>query len=172
MSDGRPQYFTWNAERSVMVPRNRSLADRTWVDGETYRLGVIEERSAASHSHYFAALTEAWASLPHEQAERFPTVEHLRKYALIRTGYHNSDSFVCGSKAEAVRLAAFIRPTDEFSVIDVSAATVTRYSAKSQSKRAMGAEEFQRSKTAVLDYAASLIGVERKALEQNAGASA
>ncbi|WP_216073446.1 hypothetical protein, partial [Acinetobacter baumannii] len=73
----------------------------------------------ASHNHEFAWLHEAWHSLPERYAEQFPSSEHLRKYALIQAGYSNSHSLVCGSKAEALRLAAFIRPMDEFAVVTV-----------------------------------------------------
>jgi len=166
-----PVEFTWNAVQSVMVPRRPRAADRLYVDGETYRLGIIEERSANSHSHYFAALNEAYANLPDELAERFPTVEHLRKVALIRTGFADEHTLTCSSKAEALRVAAFMRPVDEFSIVVAREATVTRYSAKSQSMRAMGAAEFQRSKQAVLEYVSALIGTTRRELE-HAGASA
>lgn len=163
-----PQYFTYDAERSVMVPRRPKLADKTYVDGELYRLGVIEERSENSHRAYFAELHSAWLNLPERESERFPTSEHLRKYALIKTGFYDADAFPCASKAEALRLAAFIRPHDEFALVVVKDATVTRYTAKSQSYKAMGRDEFQKSKTAVLDYVSSLIGTTREQLRENA----
>jgi hypothetical protein len=165
MSD-TPQYFTWDAERSVMAPRRKSLADRTYVDGEEYRLGVIEERSAASHSHYFAALHDAWMNLPEAQAERFQTVEHLRKYALIKSGFRDERSIVCASKVEAQRIAAFVTPMDGYALVTVKDAVVVVYTAKSQSYRAMGKEDFQKSKTAVLDLVADMIGVTAKQLEK------
>jgi hypothetical protein len=169
MSDAPPMEFVWNGERSVMEPRRRNVADRTYVDGETYRLGVIEERSANSHNHYFAALAEAYANLPDHLIEQFPTVEHLRKYALIKTGYADQHTLVCSSKAEAQRFAKFLKPVDEFSVVIAREATVTRYTAKSQSLKAMGREDFQLSKAAVLDYVASLIGTSARELEENVG---
>ncbi|MCZ4089302.1 hypothetical protein [Sinorhizobium psoraleae] len=67
-----------------------------------------------------------------------------------------------------MRLAAFIRPIDAFSVVDVKEATVT-FVAKSQSMRAMGKEEFSASKSAVLDFLDDLIGVERGTAQRNAG---
>ncbi len=48
----------------------------------------------------------------------------------------------------------------------VSGATITEYRAKSQSLRAMGKQEFQASKDAVLGYISDLIGVKPSELEQ------
>lgn len=157
MSAAPPMVFSWDGE--AMRPVHPRLADRHYVIGETYRLAIHEDRSRASHSHYFACIAEAHASLPDEMAERWPTPEHLRKFALIRAGYCDTHTLVASSKAEAQRIAAFIRPSDEFAVVEVRDATVTRYVARSQSERAMGRKEFQASKDAVLDVIAGLLGV-------------
>ena len=77
------------------------------------------ERSEISHSHQFAWLHEAFAQLPESLSERFPTEAHLRKHALIQTGFRSERTFACASKAEALRLAAWLRPKDEFAVIVV-----------------------------------------------------
>jgi hypothetical protein len=158
--------FRWDGE--AMVPLRPRLADKDFVVGMPYHLEVVEERNSKSHRHYFAALHEAWQNLPDELAERFPTSEHLRAYALIKTGFHDQRSIVASSKAETLRLAGFVRPCNEFSVVIVRDATVSIFTAKSQSTRAMGKEAFQASKTAVLDYAASLIGVKTGALQRHA----
>ena len=76
------------------------------------------------------------------------------------------------SKAEAVRVASFIRPLDTYAVIVPREATVVVMTAKSQSYKAMGRVEFQRSKEAVLDKLAAMIGVERRTLDANAGKAA
>jgi hypothetical protein len=115
----------------------------------------------------FAALKEAHNSLPDETAERLPTPEHLRKFALIKTGFADSRSLACSSRAEALRIAAFMRPADEFSVVTIEGAVVTVWTAKSQSVRAMGKAEFTASKDAVLAYVASLIGTTTAALERH-----
>jgi hypothetical protein len=109
-------------------------------------------------------------SLPDHLAEKFPTAEHLRKWALIRAGYSDSHTITCASKAEALRVAAFIRPIDEFAVVVTQGATVTRYTAKSQSRRAMGAKEFQDSKTKIMEVVARMIGVEPAQLPQQEAA--
>lgn len=161
-----PLIFGWSGEAMVPLPRYATLCNKAFTKGEKYRLEAIEERSAKSHSHYFACLNEAWQNLPDEAADRFPTSEHLRKFALIKAGYFDSRSIVASSKAEAGRIAAFIRPCDEFAIVTVEEAAVTVYTAKSQSLKAMGKQVFQASKEAVLSYVSSLIGVQKEALSQ------
>lgn len=135
-------------------------------DGEVVTLERREERSRASHGHYFVSVHEAWQSLPEHMAERFPTDDHLRKWALIRCGFRDERSIACASKAEALRVAAFIRPLDEYATVIVREAVATVLTAKSQSYRAMGKEAFAASKAAVLDLLASLLEVEPRALER------
>lgn len=155
-----PLPFYWSGKE--MVPLNAGVARRcakAYAEGEVVNLAVVEDRSAASHRAYFASVNEAWLNLPDDLAERFGSPDHLRKFALIKAGYSDSQTFVASSKAEAVRLAAFIRPIDEFSVVTVNGTTVTRFTAQSQSMRAMGKETFQRSKDAVLEQIAKMIEV-------------
>jgi hypothetical protein len=73
--------------------------------------------------------------------------------------------------AEAQRVAAFVKPLDDYAVIVVREALVSVYTAKSQRIRAMGKHDFQRSKDAVLEILAGLIGTTTKALT-NAGEAA
>lgn len=158
--------FQWDGE--AMVPRHPKLADRHYVIGEVYQLEIREDRSAASHRHYFAAIKETHDNLPDEIAERLPTPEHLRKFALIRKGYRDERTIVCASKAEALRIASFIRPMDDFAIVTTDGATVTAWTAKSQSVRAMPRGEFQKSKDDVLDFLAGLIGTSPDELARHA----
>jgi len=151
-----------------MVPRHPKVADREYVVGENYLLVPHNDRSQNTHNHYFAALAEAWSNLPEDLALDYPTPGHLRKRALIRAGYADERSICCASKAEALRVAAFIRPMDDYAVVTVSEAVVSVFTAKSQSKRAMGAKAFQESKEKVLDTVAAMIGVSRDQLASNA----
>lgn len=162
----------WDGEAFVPERRFGPLCDRHFIVGEAYPLVVQEQRSQASHSHYFAALHDAWANLPEHLAERFVTAEHLRRYALIKAGYRDERTIVAASKAEALRLAAFVRPMDEFAVVTVSEAVVTVYTAKSQSLRAMGRADFQASKDAVLGIVADMIGTAPATLRREAGRAA
>lgn len=154
----------WDGEAMVPLRGFARRADAQFVIGQTYRMEAIEERSAVSHRHYFAAINEAWANLPEHMAERFPSPEALRKFALIKAGYADSRQIVAASRAEAQRLAAFIRPMDEYSVVTVDQAVVTVFTARSQSVRAMGKAEFQNSKQKVLGGIADMIGVAPEAL--------
>lgn len=129
-------------------------------EGECVRLERHEERSGKSHNHFFAALNDAWLNLPEGEAERFPSSEHLRKWALIRAGYRDERTFVAASKAEGERLVAFVKPMDDYAVVVRRDAVVTVYTAKSQSVKAMGKADFQASKDAVLEKVAALIGMQ------------
>jgi hypothetical protein len=164
MDTAPPEPFQWDGE--AMRPLRPKRADAFYAVGERYIMAPVAQRSDATHKHEFAWLREAWMNLPENLAERFPTSEHLRKWALIRAGYSDSHTITCASKAEALRVAAFIRPIDEFAVVITNGATVTRYTAKSQSRRAMGAKDFQDSKSKIMDIVAGMIGVESKQLAE------
>lgn len=153
-----------------MVPPSRlgKLCDKHFVIGQTYTLVEHQDRSVRSHQHYFASINEAWQNLPEDLVERFPTAEHLRKYALIRAGFADSRQLVASSKAEALRIAAFTKPCDEYAVVTVKDCVVTIWTARSQSMRAMGKQDFQRSKDAVLEVLAQIVGVTPASLQQNA----
>ena len=168
-----PIVCAWDGEHLTPVGQTWARrADAQWVVGERYYVEIRQERSQASHRAYFASINEAFQNLPEDVAERFPSPDALRKYALIKAGYCNSDSIVAGSKAEAQRLAAFVRPREQFAVVTVKDAVVTVYTAHSQSVRAMGKADFEKSKAAVLDIVAQMIGTTAPALERNAGAAA
>lgn len=166
---GAPLPYRWTGESWEPLPGFRRRADAEFIVGEVVRLEVSESRSEKSHNHYFAAISEAWRSIPEDLVDQFPSPEHLRKRALIATGYRDQTSIVASTKAEARRLATFVRPIDEFSVVSVNECVVVRMVAKSQSLKAMGAKEFQASKTAVLDWISDLLGTTREALNGTAG---
>lgn len=152
-----PVIFQWNGEAMVPQPRFHKVCNAHFVVGENYRLEAHEHTSDASRGHYFATIKEVWDSLP-EDEDRFPSPEHLRKWALVQAGFRDERTFACTSQAEARRLAAFMRPMDEYAVITVREGVVRVWTAQSQRKSAMGAKEFQASKSAVLDLIADLVG--------------
>ena len=160
-----PIVYQWDGECMIPLQRLRKRCDELFVVGERYTLIPHEDRSGRSHRHYFASVKSAWENLPEVMAERFPTPDHLRKWALIRAGYRDERSIVAASKTEALRIASFVRPIDEYAVVTVSEAVVTIYTAKSQSTKAMGKKDFQASKEKVLDVLAEIIDVSRKELE-------
>jgi hypothetical protein len=140
------------------VPSFAKRAREHYGAGEIVDLAPVQGRSPPSHRHYFAAVRECWLSLPDEQSERFGSPDHLRRWALVKAGFRDERSVVCASKAEAKRVAAFIKPMDDYAVVIVREAVVIVYTAKSQSVRAMGKQEFQASKEAVLNVLADLLG--------------
>lgn len=151
--------FHWDATGAVMIPRHPGLARSRFVAGEEYLLADVESRSDGSHRHEFAWLREAWKTLPESLAEQYPTAEHLRKRALVDAGYYNETVLDVGSNAAALRTASYIKGLDEFAVVVVRGPLIVRREPKSQSKRAMGAKDFQASKTAIMQVIADLLGV-------------
>ena len=166
---GKPFYTQWTGHSFVPINDRwaKECIDRFEV-GDTYRLDEAHERSANTHRHFFACVNEAWNNLPESVTFDHPSPDHLRKWALIMTGFRQERHFSCASKAEARRLAMFIRPMDEHAVIIPREATVTVLTAESQSMKAMGKERFAASKSAVLDYLSRLIGTTPDELKTNA----
>lgn len=145
-------------------------ADKDFVVGEVYKFVEHHDRSGSSHRHFFAVVNEAWTNLPDNLLETYPTSEHLRKKALVWKGYRDERTIVASSTAEAQRLAAFVKPMDDFAVVTVKDAVVRVWTAKSQSTKAMGAKDFQKSKSDVLDFIDDLLGVERGSTAKNEAA--
>jgi hypothetical protein len=156
----RPVVFRWDGNVMVPLERFRPLCREQYMREHDYRLAPVEFRSRASHDHYFASVAEAWQQLPEYLTDRFPTEDHLRRFALCMTGYYDERSIACSSKAEARRIAAFITPMDTYAVVVVREAVVNVLTAKSQSRNAMGKKAFQDSKDKVLDYVWRLCGLE------------
>lgn len=156
----QPVACRWTGQAFIPAPRFMNMAAQTFRVDDVYPLAVHEDRSPATHRHYFALVNEAWVNLPEDMADRWPTAEHLRKWALIKAGYRDERTIVCSSKAEATRIKAFIRPMDEYAVILSQGATVLAYTAKSQSVKAMGKKTFQASKEAVLGVLSEIIGAQ------------
>lgn len=149
--------FTFDG--AVMRPQYPRLAAERFEPGETYLLADVESRSDLSHKHEFAWLRQSWKTLPEDISDLYPTAEHLRKRALIDAGYYHETIVDAGSAQSALRVASFIRGLDDFCIVIARGPIVVRREAKSQSKRAMGAKDFQASKTAIMEIVAGLLGV-------------
>jgi hypothetical protein len=157
-------WYRWNG--AAMIPmRPDAAAAQFFLDGR-YLLEAHHERSHARHKAYFAAIASAWHSLPEETANRHPSPEHLRKYALIRTGWAQERTYVAGSAHEAQRIEAFIEPFDSYAIIAREGHVVRVWTARSQSYKAMGRDDFNRSMDDVLSFIADQIGVSRATLEE------
>lgn len=155
-----PIFCTWEGDSFKPFPRFAKLCDKEFVVGENYKIEVIEERSMKSHRHYFAQLNQLWMSMPEDIAEQFPTVEHMRKRALIDAGFYNEEIIDCGSNRVAINVAASIRKHDDFALIIVRDQYVVERRAKSQSQKAMGKQAFQDSKDKVIGVLSDLVGVQ------------
>ena len=157
--------FTWNGE--AMIPMRPKAADKAYVIGRRYWLEEVSERSWASHQQQFAWIAEAHNNLPDTVAELFPTSEHLRKAALIATGWRRETVVDCGSRAAAARVAAYARGEDEFAKVTVRGSTVIVQKARSQRMHGldrMDKGEFEKSKADILGWISNLIGVEPEQL--------
>lgn len=161
-----PFYAQWNGEHFVPMRRFMRAIGAAYKAGEIYRLAEENERSRASHNHYFARIAEVWKTLPEDVAELYPSAEHLRKRALVQAGYYDEEVIDCGSQDVAVKVATAIRKRDDFSVIFVRGTVTVSRSAKSQSLKAMGKDEFRKSKDKVLEILADLIKVDADELDK------
>lgn len=151
--------YRWNGEAMQPLYTFADACAASFTVGQVYRLVEIKDRSDASQGHYFACIKTAWLNLPEWYGTDFPTPESLRKHALIRAGWCNSQQFIAGNVKEAQRLAVFMRPLYDYAMITVNGLVVTILTAKSQSKREMPKGDFESSKSAVLDILAAMIGV-------------
>lgn len=157
MTNAPPLIFQWNeAERTMRCLSSR--AGNYFVDGERYILEAREQRSSASHRRYMASVNEVWKTLPEDLEKRFPSADHLRKWALVHAGYADEDTTVWETPEDAMKVAAMIRKRDDFAVISVKGNTVRIFTAKSQDMRSMNNKEFQASVEAVERVIAELIG--------------
>lgn len=160
--------WRWSGDSMEPLSRFRKECDTEFVIGEVYLLEKYEERSGVSHRHLFASVATAWQNLPDDVGIPFASPDALRKYALIKAGFCDCNTLVCSSNKEAQKVAAFIRPIDGFSIVAVNGSSISHYTAKSQSMKAMGKAEFQRSKDEVLRILAEMLGTTVPAL-QSAG---
>ena len=139
--------------------------------GEVHGWQMAENRSKATHDHFFAVVNEAWKSLPEELCDDFPSPEHLRKWALIKSGFCTQTDIVCANNDEAIRLVSKVKAMDRYSLVAMDAKTVTIWIADSQRRDAMGREEFQTAKERAIDVISGLIGTDAASLKEAAHAS-
>ncbi len=166
----RPVQIRMMWKDGVFVPSNHQLAycEREFGNGEIVTFERNEERSEASHDHFFAWLSEAWLQLPENLMSEYPTVESLRAKALIRTGFFHETDTVCENKREAAIIAGYIKRTKPYTIVEVRGNVIKEFSAKSQSRRSMRKAEFQDSKEKILQFVSNLIGVSPDKLRENA----
>ena len=160
------QSFMWNG--SVMVPTKLLAAVKTYTPGERYWLEEVSDRSWISHRHEFAWVHAAWENLDDTLTEKFPSPGHLRKAALIATGWFREVIIDAGNAAAALRVAAYARGEDDFAHVTTRGQTVIVRKARSQrmhGRDRMDKSEFERSKADILGWLSNLIGVEPEQLK-------
>jgi len=118
------------------------------------------QRSHRSHGHFFARVNEAWDNFPDKLRARHPSPEHLRKWALIRSGFCDQQTYVFDSDRDAQTFAVAMKKKDEFAVVIVKESVVDEFTAKSQSLQAMGKADFQASKDAVFAVISEILGAD------------
>ena len=116
LTDPSPLPFIFTADGSFRpaTPFAAELCVRRYAAGAKYLLVEHQERSLLSHNQQFAWIDEAWRQLPEKLADLYPTPEHLRKRALIEAGFYHEEAIDCGTKAAALRVAAYLRKHDDF----------------------------------------------------------
>lgn len=158
-----------------MQPANAFHAARAakqYVEGQTYALVIHEARSPESHSHYFAALHEAWLNLSEEWAAELPSSEHLRAYCLTKAGHADRHLITCATSEDAIETAAIASSREKIRIIQVAGRIVTVWVPHSQSFKTMGKERFEKSKRDVLELSAAMARTTVDDLQRNAGRSA
>ena len=156
MTRPRVLMVNWDGEAFRPLASFMPYIKREYVVGELYHLALVEERSQASHNQYFAAVTEGYLNLNEASAKKFPSSEHLRKWALIQCGYCTETSYATKNGAEARKLAISFRRKDEYSIIRVLSDVVQVFEPESQSMASMKKERFEKSKREVIDLIASM----------------
>src|SRR5215468_4652113 len=123
-------------------------------------------RSEASHRHYFAAIREAYNNLPERVTMEWWTqsAEHLRKYALIKTGHCDRSVLHLASPDACLAAAIQLRQRDKYSEVTIQDNMLSWSTAHSQQLNAMGKKDFERSKEDVLGFLAGLLEVSKQHL--------
>lgn len=158
----RAVLFVWDGDVMIPLPRFKRMCDQLFAVHEEYPLIVLENRSMASHRHYFAAVAEAWENLSEEHTHdgqgnvRFPTSEHLRAWALVEAGYATETKYVMDTPKDAKQLAIMLRKKEPLAIIRVRGNVVQEFIPESQSTGSMKKQAFEDSKAAVLAIVAPM----------------
>lgn len=109
---------------------------------------------------FFAALRDAWASLPDQARERFPSSEVLRKTALIAIGHCDVMTVVAGSQYAAPLIANAFKSRDQYCIAVPRDDVVTVYTARSMARRVLHKKEFHDVSDKVFHWIAETTGVD------------
>jgi hypothetical protein len=167
----RPVAVTWTGEHFVPLPRFKRLCDDQFHVGEEIAIIRSEERNMSQHRGYFAQLNEAFKNLAEEYANGYPSPEHLRADALVKSGYCTETDYIMDSPQEARKLGINLRRMNPYSIIRIRGNIVKHFEPESQSVPAMSKEKFEASCKAVLDIVSSMARTTPAELKENAGRS-
>ncbi len=154
----------WDGEAFRPEDRFQWQCQQDYVVGEKYQFEALPMRSIASHNHFMAAVDDVWKNLREDESKRFPSPTHLRRWALVETGYCTEKITVYDTAKDARQAAAGIRARDPYVVMQVKGNILYEWEPLSQKILQMDPVTFQKSKTDVLDLLASMIGVRQKQL--------
>ncbi len=165
-------------------PRQIMVDGEHWILFEAYMKLVedhskmrqelqAKQRTQAEHNQQFAEIKDLWETLPEWMADApyAKSPEHLRKHALISTGYSDTDIIDCGSHEVAVAVAPVVakrarmadgkgRERNGYAIVTVRGSLVTCSTAQSQSYKAMDRDAFRESKRRVLDFIHGMLNPE------------
>ena len=123
------------------------------IDRDLYSADKARQR-------FFAALHDAWQSMPDDVQRRFGNVETLRKHALIAIGHCDVMTIVVGSKTGAENVAHAFRSDDRYCIVDVSAGVIMRYKARSMSRPILVGKAFHEVAHKVADWINEQTGID------------
>lgn len=172
MRDLRPVIVNWDGEKLAPTPESLPLCMRQFEKGELYQLSAERQRSVASHREFMALVNEAFHNLPERYADRFPTVDRLRYWCLVKCNYCHEQTIVCDTVREAERWGNFLMQLQEDAIVQWTGGVIKMWTPKSQRYKhnpEMSYEEFEQAKEAVLELLAEMIGVHPRDLRKNAG---
>lgn len=153
-----PFAFKWDPDRGVMIPLRVAAAARTFREGVYWLVEAkLQEASDASRRQMFAVLNRAWQSLPEDLKETYPTMDALRKRALIQANFYDETIIEVGDAATAGRMVTSLRRQNDMSHVRIEGGHVFQRTAKSI--KDMDKETFEAAKQAIFEIVAELIGV-------------
>jgi hypothetical protein len=159
----------------IPLPRFDRLCSAQFVVNEEYPMMLVENRSLASHNHFFACLEEAYSNLAEEYAQEFDSSEHLRAWCLCMEGFCTQTRYELNTAADARTLRDVLKAQDKATIVKIHGPVVIVYTPESQAMygpNKMIKERFEASKAAVLARAASMARTTPAELKKNAGKSA
>lgn len=153
--NARPRPLEVNGERFFPASYVSSLEEALRSD--------MRDKSALRG--FMATVRELWDNIP-ERLENVPFARSpnaFRKHALIKTGHCDVETYAFASPEEADRKVRSIGYTAKmahgYAIVKIDGPIIQCITPHSQSLKAMGKEQFDRSKSEVLDFCRGIVGV-------------